>query len=289
MADDGTGGPKQRRAEILSHQRIGDYYVVTLVESAIADAAQPGQFISLSVGGPVSSMLLRRTFSLYRVNPHGAYAGTIAVAFNIRGAGTAWLAQCQPGDQLDVTGPLGRPFSLPDAPHRVALVGSGYGSASLFPLADALKGRGCRLDFVLGAPTASELFGEIDAKRVDASLTVMTSDGSHGTRGTAVDGLLRVIGHADVVYAAGPTAMLRAVNDIAAKAEIRCEVAIEEPIACGIGICQSCVLPVTTPEGAIKMVRSCVDGPTFSAHQVRWSEIGVIPSDVLEGSVTAHV
>jgi dihydroorotate dehydrogenase electron transfer subunit len=163
------------------------------------------------------------------------------------------------------------------------LVGGGYGTAPLFPLADALRARGCRVDFVIGAAREDRLFGALDAKRISATLSVTTDDGSVGLRGRVSDALPEVLAatKADVVYACGPMGMLRAVSRIADAAGIPCQIAVEELMACGIGVCMTCVLPVVGDDGQTRMVRSCVDGPVFHGDKVRFDDIGTIPPDTV--------
>ena len=167
-------------------------------------------------------------------------------------------------------------------------MGGGYGSAPLLPLAAALRDRGCRVDFVLGAGSVDRLFGQLDAKRIASSIEVTTDDGSMGRRGRVSDVLPQLLDRtgSEVVYACGPMAMLRAVTDIATEREIPCQVAVEESMACGIGVCMTCVLPVVGDDGLTRMVRSCVEGPVVLGDRVRWDDVGTVPPDVL-GSITA--
>jgi dihydroorotate dehydrogenase electron transfer subunit len=199
------------------------------------------------------------------------------------------LAERQPHEPIDIVGPLGKPFSLPKQPATCVLVGGGYGTAPLFPLADALRARGCRVDFVIGATREDRLFGALDAKRISATLSVTTDDGSVGLRGRVSDALPEVLAttKADVVYACGPMGMLRAVSRICDAAAIPCQIAVEELMACGIGVCMTCVLPVIGDDGETRMVRSCVEGPVFHGDRVRFDDIGTIPSDAVGAPVPA--
>ena len=86
---------------------------------------------------------------------------------------------------------------------------------------------------------------------------------------------------AEVVYACGPMPMLRAVGDVAREHSIRAQVAVEESMACGIGVCMTCVLPVRGDDGQSRFVRSCVDGPVFDADRVRWADVGTLPPDLV--------
>jgi dihydroorotate dehydrogenase electron transfer subunit len=277
----------QVRGEVLSVKQIGAYLSMTVVASGIAEQTRPGQFVAVAVGGEDGSMLLRRAFSIYGVAQRGVYGGTVEFVFAVHGRGTAWLASRKPHDPIDIVGPLGRPFLLPKDPVNCVLVGGGYGAAPLFMLAEALRKRGCRVDVVLGAATADRLFGALDAKRMAASVAFTTDDGSYGERGRVSDVLPDLIDrvHADAVYACGPMPMLEAVYAVAADAYggagIPAQVAVEESMACGVGVCMTCVLPVMGSDGQTRMARSCVDGPVFAGDRIRWDALGTVPSDSL--------
>ena len=279
----------QVRGEVLSRRRVGAYHLVEVVAPGVAEAARPGQFVAVRVGGPASNMLLRRAFAIYRATPVGSYAGTVQFVVAVHGAGTEWLTAVRQGEQLDLVGPLGTPFRLPVDPAACVLVGGGYGSAPLFGLAEALRARECRVDLVLGASTADRLFGELEAKRTAGAVTVTTDDGSAGLPGTVTDVLPDVLDRtgAQVVYACGPMPMLRAVGAVAAARGIACQVSVEEAMACGIGVCMSCVLPVVGDDGVTRMTRSCVEGPVFTAEQVRWDALGTVPPDAVGAPVVA--
>jgi dihydroorotate dehydrogenase electron transfer subunit len=272
-------GPMHVRGTVLTVRRVDAYHAITIVAPGIAARFKPGQFVAIAVGGPDTSMLLRRAFSIHDVRPdHG---GTVEFVFSAGGRGTRWLAERRARDVLDLTGPLGRPFPVPRDPVSCLLVGGGYGSAALFALADRLRERRCSVDFLLGAASGDKVFGALTARRTGRSATITTVDGSLGVRGIVTDMLGQVIHEArtDVIYACGPMAMLRQVTALARRYDIPVQVAVEEAMACGIGVCMTCVLPVVGSDGITRMVRSCVDGPVFRGEQVRWDEIGTIPFD----------
>ncbi|MHB1614859.1 MAG: dihydroorotate dehydrogenase electron transfer subunit [Actinomycetes bacterium] len=271
--------PVQVRGEVLSVKRVGEYHEMTIVAPGIAEHARPGQFVTLAVGGTPTSMLTRRAFSIFRVAERGVYGGTVQVVFAVTGAGTAWLAARRAHDSLDVVGPLGRPFSLPRDPASATLVGGGYGAAPLIWLGEVLRRRGARVDFVLGASRETRLFGSLDAKRMATTVAITTEDGTVGVRGRVTDVLptLMTRANADVVYACGPMPMLAEVTRIAADRGASVQVAVEESMACGIGVCMTCVLPVVGEDGVIRMVRSCVQGPVMDGTRVRWEDIGTVP------------
>jgi dihydroorotate dehydrogenase electron transfer subunit len=269
------------RAEVLGVKPLGSYHLVSMVAPGVAAAARPGQFLTVGVGGDASSMLLRRAFSIYRTRAAGVYGGTVDLVVADVGPGTHWLVGRKVHDVLDVIGPLGRGFSLPRQPAHAVLVGGGYGAAALFGLAEALRARGCRVDFILGSATESGLFGVLEGKRMAASVTVTTDDGSVGEAGRATDVLHDVIERteADVVYACGPMGMLAAVDRICADYNLPCQLAVEESMACGIGVCMTCVLPVRGDDGMTRMLRSCKDGPVFNGGRVDFAAVGTIPAN----------
>lgn len=273
--------PVQVRGEVLSIKRVGAYHQLTLVAPGVTDSVRPGHFVALAVGGDDSSMLLRRAFSIYRTADRGVYGGTVDIVFAEHGRGTRWLAGLRAHDSVDVVGPLGRPFSLPKEHVTCTLVGGGYGSAPLFMLAEQLRARGCRVDFVLGAATEDRLFGVLEAKRMSQSVAVTTEDGSFGERGLVTDALPALLERtgAEVVYACGPMGMLQAVSELALRYGAHSQTAVEEAMACGIGVCMTCVLPVVGDDGVTRMLRSCVDGPVFRGETVRWDDVGTVPAD----------
>ncbi len=275
--------PVQVLGDVLSVKRVGAYQSMTVIARGIAELTRPGHFLAVQVGGPESSMLLRRAFAIYDVKDRGVYGGTVEFVFAVHGKGTAWLSSRRPQDKLDVVGPLGKPFRLPTTGVNATLVGGGYGSAPLLPLATALRERNCRVDIVLGAGSADRLFGLLEAKRMAASIAVTTDDGSVGTPGRVSDVLPGVLDKCktDVVYACGPMPMLRAVAAVCAERGIPCQVAVEESMACGIGVCMTCVLPVIGDDGRTRMARSCVEGPVFLADRVRWDDVGTVPHDTV--------
>lgn len=269
--------------EVIAMRRVGAYHHMSFTAPGIPEQTRPGHFVALSVGGATSAMLLRRAFSVHRVNERGLYGGTVDIIFASHGAGTTWLAGLERGAPLNVVGPLGRPFALPREPVGCVLVGGGYGAAPLIALAEQLRARGCRVDMVLGAASVDRLFGVLDSRRSASSVTVTTDDGSSGITGRVTDVLPDVLARtgADVVYACGPMGMLAAISAICEPLGVHTQCAVEESMACGIGVCMTCVLPVIGDDGVTRMLRSCVDGPVFRGERVRWSDVGSMPADIL--------
>jgi dihydroorotate dehydrogenase electron transfer subunit len=274
----------QETARVLRLAKAGEYHELALVAPRIAELVQPGQFVQVKTTGigqlPTAGpgcFMLRRPFSVHLADPGAGRAGhgTISIVFEVIGPGTSALAGARVHDHLDLVGPLGTAWTPPPEPAPCLLVGGGYGAAPLFLLAERLRAAGCRVDMVLGAATAGRLLKPLDAKRHVATLALTTDDGSQGTRGQVTDvlgpGLARVSQAGGIVYACGPMPMLAAVAQAASAAGVRSQVAVEERMACGTGICFSCVVPVVG--GA--MARSCTDGPVFDGATVAWAELGL--------------
>lgn len=271
----------QFTARLASNRAVGAYRHLVFTTSAELGTVRPGHFAAVAVGGPESSMLLRRAFSIHKVQAKAGMGTTLELIVAAHGPGTVWLTQQREGASVDIIAPLGKPFTLPKEPVACTIVAGGYGAAPMIALAEDLRSRGCRVDVVLGAATEAKLFGLLDLKRLANSITVTTDDGSTGVQGRVTDVLLAVMRKADagVVYACGPMAMLSAVSEVARSTGAIAQCAVEESMACGVGVCMTCVLPVIGEDGKTRMVRSCTDGPVFRGDRVRWSEVGTVPSD----------
>ncbi|MFF0746895.1 dihydroorotate dehydrogenase electron transfer subunit [Streptomyces sp. NPDC004111] len=276
--------PRQTNAVVVSLTPVGAYHRLVLRAEGIAEHVLPGHFAAVAIGRPgASALLLRRAFSLHRADPVNA---TIEVVFARRGAGTAELARLRSGDELDVIAPLGTPFPVPPEPGPAVLVGGGYGVAPLIPLARRLLNAGApQVAFVCGASSAERLFGVAEARCLTGRVAITTDDGSAGRRGLVTGPLPELIARteATAVYACGPMGMLRAVTEVAESHGVRAWTAVEEAMACGVGACMSCVLPVVGDDGVARFVRACVDGPCFDGTRVRWDEAGTLPAG-LEGA-----
>ena len=269
----------QISAELLSNKKVGAYHHMIFSVGDIASLAKPGNFVAIAVGGESSSMVLRRAFAIYRSTERGPQGGLIELVVAPHGQGSRWLTSLEPHSVVDMVAPLGTHFGIPIEPVRALLVGGGYGSAPLFGLAEVLKNRGCRVDMVLGASTASKIYAPLDGKRSVSSLTLTTDDGSTGIQGQITDVLPKLISEneIEIVYSCGPMGMLQAITAITDTYEIMHQCAVEESMACGIGVCMTCVLPVMGDDGVTRMLRSCIDGPVMDGTKVVWDSKRKIP------------
>jgi dihydroorotate dehydrogenase electron transfer subunit len=238
--------------------------------------------------------MLRRPFSIAALR-RSAHGCEIDLLGRITGEGTAWLASRDTGDAVDVLGPLGRGFSLPPPGSRVLLVAGGIGLPPVRWLGEELRKNNIACEAVYGAITRDLLpvtllceppnSGELRAcveefARYGINTLLTTDDGSCGMRGQVTDGMRRyceTIGdpRSIRVYACGSEAMLRAIARFCAERSMPCEMAMERKMGCGMGTCQSCVVPVTDKksESGWRYALCCTDGPVFDAADVLWSRV----------------
>ncbi|SOE03271.1 iron-sulfur cluster-binding protein [Blastococcus haudaquaticus] len=272
--------PVQRVVEVSGRRPVGAYVELTLAAPEIAERTEPGQFVAFAVGGPTSAHLLRRSIAIA-----GAADGAVTVMVAPHGPGSTWLAGLQVGDTVDVVGPLGRPYPMPSDGTPAVLVGGGYGAAALRGLAARLRAAGSPVIAICGAASADRL-SSVDELGELAEVIVTTDDGSAGRQGRVTDAMAELLtsrapGQVGVVYACGPMAMLRAVAEAATTAGLPSYVAVEESMACGVGVCMTCVLPVVGEDGRTRFSRSCTDGPVFGGDRVRFADVGTLPWDVV--------
>jgi dihydroorotate dehydrogenase electron transfer subunit len=268
--------PVQRVVEVVGRRPVNAYTELTLAAPEIAERAEPGQFVAFAIGGATSALLLRRSIALA-----AAGDGVVTVVVAPHGPGSTWLAELQVGERVDVVGPLGRPFPMPEPGTPALLVGGGYGAAALVGLAARLRDAGSTVAAVSGAASADRLCSVDELAAIARSCAVTTDDGSAGRAGRVTVAVEELIGDAGVVYACGPMPMLRAVAEHASAAGIPSYVAVEESMACGIGVCMTCVLPVIGDDGRTRFSRSCVEGPIFGGDRVRFADVGRLTHDVV--------
>ena len=266
----------QLLAPIVSNKKVGQYHQIIINVGDLAALCKPGNFVAINVGGDTSSMILRRAFAISRVSVNSTFGGTMELIVAPHGQGSRWLCAQGEGAVLDIVAPLGTAFGIPTEAVPVLLVGGGYGSAPLFGLAEVLNARGCRVDMILGASTASKIYAPMEGKRAVNSMRIYTEDGSMGQAGRVTDPIPEIITDLDiaVVYSCGPMPMLSAITKITDEFSVVHQCAVEEAMACGIGVCMTCVLPVENEDGTVSMLRSCIDGPVMDGSKVQWNLVG---------------
>ncbi len=235
----------------------------------------PGQFAMLSPGAagavPRHDPLLPRPMAIYRARTTAGGA-EVEILYKVSGRGTALLAEAATGARIRFVGPLGVAFPDPPDGATPLLVGGGTGVASLYELAARLVARDARPSVLLGARRGADLMGRSDFEALGARVEVTTEDGSLGERGLVTAALeRRLAGERDaVVYACGPTPMMRASAALAERSGRPCFVSLENPMACGFGVCLGCAAPKRG--GGFALV--CRDGPVLDARVVDWERLG---------------
>ena len=260
--------------EILQHESTGSYWRTRFAAPEIATAYQPGQFIMVNVHiGQVGSSfdpLLRRPFSLLETNPT---EGWIDVLFKVKGRGTRLMSGWHVGETVDIAGPFGHGFDLHLSGRSFVLVGGGVGVPPLYTVADELVKRAPapEIRLLLGGRSKEDIY----VRSIDGmNVSVATEDGSKGTKGLVTNLLKTVLSSASVlkpvILTCGPTPMMKAVAEIAAAHNVPCQVSLENRMACAIGTCLGCVVPMA--EGREKPYeRVCTEGPVFDAAWLGWS------------------
>ena len=278
-------GATQRRVTILRNERIArDTYRLRFEAPEIARRITPGQFVMVRLSG-CDDPLLGRPFALYDtvLSTSGEPIG-LDIVYLVLGKMTARLSAMQAGQPLDIWGPLGNGFPTSAADHLM-LVAGGIGQTPFPAVAQEALGqrvygdpprvapRAERVTLLYGARNASYLAGVDDFERIGVRLQISTDDGSRGHHGFVTDLLRTELANLPVVpqvHCCGPEPMMEKVAEICRQGSVPCQVSLETPMACGIGICFSCVAKIRDAGGQWDYKRTCVEGPVFEASRIEW-------------------
>lgn len=220
-----------------------------------------------------SDPLLRRAFGVYKLikgtkDKNGTYkADGFELVYKVVGKATNIMKLLAKGDSVDILGPFGNSFPQVEDSSKIIMVAGGVGIAPFYMVAkDNPKAK-----FLLGARNKvdSKLGDDFKALKKN-KVTTATEDGSVGTKGFVTESLKKIITKDSVVFACGPTPMLKAVSEVASKAGASCYVSLEGAMACAMGVCLGCAVKLTTEE-SYKMV--CSDGPIFDGGDIDWPKI----------------
>ncbi|MBE5958826.1 MAG: dihydroorotate dehydrogenase electron transfer subunit [Lachnospiraceae bacterium] len=234
-------------------------YSMWIKTADIAKEAIAGQFISVYCKD--GSKMLPRPISICEVKKE---EGLLRIVYRVVGGGTKEMSAYVAGDDIDILGPLGNGFMQRDK--KAILIGGGIGIPPMVELAKELKDK-CEVSIVAGY--RDELF-LIDELKSHGEVYVATEDGSTGTKGTVIDAIKEQAVTGDVIYACGPTPMLRAIKEYALANDIEAQLSLEEKMACGIGACLACVCKSKDIDehSQVHNKRICKDGPVFLAQEV---------------------
>lgn len=264
-----TPGKLTEIGRVVLNKRIApNIYWMSIAAPDIARTARPGQFVHVRVYGVPSVQFLRMPFCVYDASE---VMRAVDICYAVVGEGTKQLSTLQPGEFVDLVGPVGNGWTIPEGAKHALLVSGGVGAPALNLLGRKLATSNVKVDAVMGAQTAEMLVcrEHIEGATMPSGgkIHVTTDDGSEGTAGfvTEVSDGLIASGEYDYVAVCGPTPMMRNVVKPALEHGVPCQVSMETLMACGVGACLGCV--VETVDGRR---RCCVDGPVFDAEKVVW-------------------
>ena len=251
--------PNDYTCEVVDKEKLTDTtYELTIVSGGLAAIARAGQFLHIKCG---QSRILRRPISISSLR-----GDALEFVFDVKGEGTRWLSMREPGDYLEILGPLGKAFTIPDG--NIIVVGGGNGSPPMLFASELAKGS---VTAILGFRNESRVILKNDFKDVCDEVYITTDDGSFGIKGSVTVPLMELLekGGYEAVLACGPRAMLSAVSVLCKLYAVPCQVSLEERMGCGVGACLVCACATVT-DGVGQMSRVCLDGPVFDASEVVW-------------------
>lgn len=260
--------------ELIATRKAGAFTHLTFVAPGVGESARPGQLVSVAVGDASTALVARRTVPLHGVTPSGTYGGTAEIVVDAdRDPGERWLADRRVHDEVQLIGPLGRPFPLPEQPLPCLLVGVDAAVAPLTWLARALRDRGCPVHLVIAGSDDRHLLDVIEARRLVGNVTVLTPE-----KGDLHEPLRRAVREnvrrqdSAIVYASARARELALIVPLVDGLGAVSQVAVHEDMPCGTGLCSACLVPVRGEDHAVRSIRACSDGPVVRGSRVVWEQ-----------------
>ena len=248
----------------MSQESLADGIYSMWIQTEASESAKPGQFLSLYTND--ASRLLPRPISICEIDRE---KGRLRVVYRVTGqnTGTEQFSRMSAGDRIPVVGPLGNGFPVKEAiGKRVFLMGGGIGVPPILELAKQME---CGKKQIVAGYRDAHIFLKEEFEQ-NGELYISTEDGSVGTKGNVLDAIRENGLDADIIFACGPTPMLRAIKEFAKEKKIACYISLEERMACGIGACLGCVCRTKErdPHTNVHNARICKDGPVFLSTEV---------------------
>ncbi len=282
----------QRTVAIVENVQIArDTYRLRFDCPEMAARFTPGQFLMVRLAG-CNDPLIGRPLAVYdtHLSADGQPVG-VSVVYIVKGKLTTRLAPLKAGHQIDVWGPLGNGFA-PTPARRLVMVAGGIGQTPFLTLAREYTGERAytannrqtppaadSVTFCYGARNEAYFAGLEDFETTGIDIRLATDDGSRGHHGLVTDVLSQTLDQAAAedgdlnnvrIVCCGPEPMMQAVAELARTRQAHCEVSLETPMACGIGLCFTCVATIRDEDGNADFKRTCVEGPVFNAEKIVW-------------------
>ncbi len=264
----------QETVKVLWNHEVGPgYFRMGLTCHQGYAASTPGQFVMVGFPDRMTP-LLRRPFSIHRLVHQGDSVCGIELLYKIVGEGTRNLSRCVKGDSLDLIGPLGTGFTVSERYRRIFMAAGGIGVAPMLFLIDFLIEKNFDpkdATLFLGGRSKADLLCRETFADLGVTVLTTTDDGSEGDQCLVTQPLENALGRVppDIVYACGPSAMLKCIIDMAEGHAVPCQISIETAMACGIGACLGCAVESRGRSG--KYLHACLDGPVFDTDKIRLS------------------
>jgi len=264
----------EKPVEVISSREVKkDVISVWFSSKAMAEKVKPGQFLTIQVGNDKNLIpVLRRPFAISSV-----VDDTFEVIFHIVGKGTQTLAEILvKGARINILGPLGNGFNLKDnSGKEKILIAGGLGIAPIKLLMEYFVSKDEKVILLWGNRTASDFYDTDYYSKNCTTFLASTDDGTKGHKGNILQMLNQEVENKNIkslsnydIFVVGPTPMMRAVSDNLLEQRIDCQVSLETPMACGMGVCQGCAVEQRDKDNAFYLV--CKDGPVFEASEVKF-------------------
>lgn len=237
-------------------------FLIEVITSSKLPEIKPGQFVNVEIPNS-KEIFLRRPFSIFEVD---YTKNSLSMIVKILGRGSKALTEIEDGDKISLVYPLGNGFTYPNKADRVLLVGGGSGVAPMLFLAKESGLPVSNVDLILGARTAADHVN-VDHYKKYANLHFSSEDATLGEKGFVTEHSVfkKNLHNYTKIYACGPDGMMRAVAKEAKKADVYCEVSLENLMACGFGVCLCCIEPTNNGNSCV-----CTEGPVYNINELKW-------------------
>ncbi len=289
----------QIKAIIKSNVKLtADYWHLALDNTSdIAEIIKPGQFVNVRIKGSMDPLFRRPFAAVFKTLKPDNGKNRLEIVYKVVGKGTQIMSRLLPGDELDIIGPCGSGFRVENPKKAQVLLGGGSGTAALYMMGEQIlknQGPNLNLQILLGAETKRSLIWVNEFESLKRDIKISTEDGTHGYEGMVTELFEKLLKEGEIpaesaAYACGPEPMYRALRPICEKYHISAQISIERPMACGMGVCLSCVCKIK--KDGVKQDRAlsnsftqfsdhddfgyaltCMDGPVFRLEEVIFDE-----------------